>query len=373
MRQTSKAIPPGEHLRDEIEERGWTQSDLARILGRPVKVVNEILNGKRAITIETAKELSRALGTSAELWINLESAYRLATSTSVCGDDPIARRAKLFDKAPVSEMIRRGWIKDSQDVGGMERELQRFFGLDSVDTPVSAPRTAARTGLVPTTDFNSSQTAWLHRVVQLSRGVSVQPFDIGRFRQGMGLLRTLAGFTDQVRQVPRALADLGIAIVIVEHLKGTRIDGACVWLREDKPVIALSLRFDRIDWFWHTLMHEVMHVENEDHLSLDEAVEDGFSATTPAFEKRADEAAANYLIPTHEMENFILRAGPLYSREKIVGFASRVGVHPGIVVGQLHHRGELEYSFHRKLLEKVRPIAVRSTLTDGWGNTVEID
>ena len=84
--------PPGEFIREELEERGWTQRDLADVLGRPLQTVNQIINGRKGITPETAVELGAALGTSAELWMNLESGYRLSL---VGKPDPmISRRAR---------------------------------------------------------------------------------------------------------------------------------------------------------------------------------------------------------------------------------------------------------------------------------------
>jgi HTH-type transcriptional regulator / antitoxin HigA len=72
-----QAFPPGDHLREEIEYRGWSQGALARMMGRPVQVINEIINGRKAITARTARELEAALGSSAELWMNLETSYQL--------------------------------------------------------------------------------------------------------------------------------------------------------------------------------------------------------------------------------------------------------------------------------------------------------
>ena len=74
---TAEAFPPGEYLRDELEERGWTVSELAEIIGQPVLVVSEILDAKKAITTDTASSLSEALDTSAELWLNLQTMYQL--------------------------------------------------------------------------------------------------------------------------------------------------------------------------------------------------------------------------------------------------------------------------------------------------------
>jgi HTH-type transcriptional regulator / antitoxin HigA len=73
----AEAFPPGEHLREELEARGWTQGDLAKVMDRALQAVNEIIKGEKRITAETAKALAAALGTSAELWMNLQSSYDL--------------------------------------------------------------------------------------------------------------------------------------------------------------------------------------------------------------------------------------------------------------------------------------------------------
>jgi HTH-type transcriptional regulator/antitoxin HigA len=69
-------FPPGDHIREEIEYRGWTQSQLARIMCRPLRVINGIINGQKAITARAARELEAALGPSAQTWLNLETAWR---------------------------------------------------------------------------------------------------------------------------------------------------------------------------------------------------------------------------------------------------------------------------------------------------------
>lgn len=88
----AEVFPPGEFLREELEAREWSQGDLAAIMGRPVQAINEIVNGHKAITAETAKQLAAALGTSADVWLNLENTYRLATAPDP--DPQIAKRAE---------------------------------------------------------------------------------------------------------------------------------------------------------------------------------------------------------------------------------------------------------------------------------------
>src|SRR4051794_31406322 len=99
---------PGEAIRAEMESRGWSQRDLAKIMGRPLPAINEIIRGKRAITPEMAVSLSSAFGKDAHYWMNLEVSFRLS---QIERDNDTARRAKLFEVAPVKDLEARGWIK----------------------------------------------------------------------------------------------------------------------------------------------------------------------------------------------------------------------------------------------------------------------
>ncbi len=77
QRVPAEVVPPGEIIKEELEARGGTQSDLAEILGRHIVLVNEIITGKRAITPETARRLGDAFGVAPQFFLNLESAYQL--------------------------------------------------------------------------------------------------------------------------------------------------------------------------------------------------------------------------------------------------------------------------------------------------------
>jgi HTH-type transcriptional regulator / antitoxin HigA len=72
-----KAIRPGEILKDELDSRGWSQRDYAEITGKPLQTIHKILVGKKIITPETAVLFSKDLGTTAELWLNLETSCQL--------------------------------------------------------------------------------------------------------------------------------------------------------------------------------------------------------------------------------------------------------------------------------------------------------
>src|SRR4051812_41633368 len=117
----AEVFPPGEYIRDLLEERNWTQADLAEVLGRPVQAINEIIVGKKAITPDTAQALGEAFGTGPDFWLNLESAYRLSLARTEGGE--IARRARLYELAPIKDMVKRRWIERTSNLDLLEREV----------------------------------------------------------------------------------------------------------------------------------------------------------------------------------------------------------------------------------------------------------
>ena len=366
-RTPAEVFGPGEFIRDELEERGWTQSDLATILDRPLSAVNQIINGKKSITPDTARELAEAFDTSAELWLNLEASYRLSESKDPHGS--VRERAKLFEQAPVSEMQRRGWIGSAKDPASIRTELLRFYDVgNEQELANSRDRIAARKQDADE-PLSPAQFAWFRRIQQLSASVQAKAYSKKAVDDGLPALRELAANPEEIRRAPAILADMGIRLVVVEHLSKTKVDGVAFRISPKKPVIGLSLRYDRIDYFWFTLFHELGHIYLE---HVDPPIDDDLQASAKdesreQIEQEADAFAADRLVPGEQIESFILRKQPLFSKKSIIQFANKVRVHPGLVVGQLQYRDKIKYSHSREMLVKVRDHLVDSTITDGWG------
>jgi HTH-type transcriptional regulator / antitoxin HigA len=357
---------PGELIREEMEARGWTQRDLAAILGRPLPAINEVIQGKRAITPEMAVGLAGAFGIEAARWLHLEADYRLG-QTDIKADE-IARRAKLYSIAPVKDMEKRGWIAQTETAEELEVELRRFYEVPSLESEPEISASFRKTAADHS--MNIAQRAWCFRAKRLAQSVAVAPFSDEAFDKGIKKLRRLVGWPEESRKVSRILAEMGIRFVVVEPLPHTKIDGVAFWLDPLSPVIALSIRFDRIDSFWHTLGHELSHIRHRDDPAVDTDIV-GESRLSPveqtAIERRADTEASSMWLDAEELQSFILRVGPLYSRARINQFANRLVVHPGIIVGQLQFRGELGYQALRDTLVRVRDAVTSEAATDGWG------
>jgi HTH-type transcriptional regulator/antitoxin HigA len=366
----AEAFPPGDFIRDELEARGWTQEDLAKIMDRPLQAVNEIVSGKKQITPDTALGLAKAFGDDDALyWMNLENVYRLSQAKPA--DEAVGRRAALYSSFPVRELTKRRWIEPSDSIDVVEHRVCHFYKIANVNEKPQFPHAAKASQYDERTPL---QWAWLFRAYQLAQAVSAAAYSEQKLRAALGKLRLLLMTPEEIRQAPQILAAAGVRFVIVEYLQGAKIDGAAFWI-DGVPVIAMSLRHDRINNFWFVLRHEIEHILNKDgQISIDVEIHEALQRkeALPREEMRANEAAGEFLVPRNELDSFIKRVGPLYSTQRILLFAKRIGVHPGLVVGQLQFRDEVPYTHFHKLLVKVREIITQTALTDGWGTVPPI-
>jgi HTH-type transcriptional regulator / antitoxin HigA len=373
-KMTQETFLPGEYILDELKERGWSQTDLSDILGYSPTVISETISGKRTISIKFAQALAEAFGTSAQLWLNLQNAYDLTLVSS--SKDIISRRAKLYAKAPIREMIRRRWIEKINNIEILEKQVCKFLEIENIDDEVKFAY-AARKSDDYNTKPNPIQTAWLMRAKMLAPAAPLMElYNERNFKKLIEELAPLRLEPEAISQVPKILRKYGIRFLLIEYLPQAKIDGACFWLDSQSPVIALSMRFDRIDYFWFTLMHDLFHIKNrpdKENPLLETLVigEDAQpSDEKPQEEKRADEFAAGILVNQKELHNFMLRHQRLYSEKSIIAFAKVNRVHPGIVVGQLHYRRAFHWKYFRTMLTKVREYITDTALTDGWGKII---
>jgi HTH-type transcriptional regulator/antitoxin HigA len=356
-----------------LKEKGWTNRVLAIVLGMDETMVSRIVNGKRPIDADLAVILEEAFAVPAEHFLELQQSYDLAQARLSAPHDPIREtRAHLFGKLPVGEMIKRGWInaKDVKDPM-VQPELVRFFGVNRVEDIEILPHAAKKTEV--NTEPTPVQLAWLYRVRKIASEMLVQRYAPYGATQAVSKLKPLLTAPEEARKVPRVLAEHGIRFLIVESLPSAKIDGVCFWLNDASPVIALSMRFDRIDNFWFVLRHELEHVARGHGLSkmmLDAELEGenaGTGAQIDEEERIANAAAAEFCVPKKMMDAFIARKAPIFGEKDILAFSKMISVHPGLIAGQLRHRTG-RYDRFVNHLSKIRSIVTPNAITDGWGD-----
>jgi HTH-type transcriptional regulator/antitoxin HigA len=342
-----KVSHPGETLADLLDERNMSQTALARRTGRPVKTINEIVNGKTGITPQTAIELERALGVPASFWNTRQKQY----------DEYIKGKAErnrlkgflgLLERLPIKEMVAHGYIAGSSDKIALLEQVLNFLGVVSpkafeeqcLSTAVRYRKSAA---------FQSDEyalAAWLRRGHLLAERLECKPYNRTAFKAVLSRIRSLTRLTpiEFVPRLQRMCSEVGVAVVFVPELPKIRAFGASYWI-SGTPVIQLCLRGRKDDILWFTFFHEAGHIilhERKKAIYLEVNDRDGEE------EDEASRFASELLIPRSDLERFISVSAKI-TTDSIISFADRLGIAPSIVVGQLHHFRYVPYTHFQKL------------------------
>lgn len=305
-------------------EKGLKQADLIPYFGTSSRV-SEVLRRKRPLTVQMIRALSIGLGLSADTLIGLSVADNSKKTNEVD-----------WAKFPAKEMAKRGWLESFSKnaklavediVKGFISDAGLHFGA------ASFRRTIAGEAQSPTTQY--ALYAWLARVIQTSRDKKAK---LGHFDENTlnaGFLKELAQLSWSERGPLLAVEYLekhGIAVVIEPHLKGTQLDGAALKDADGTPIVGLTLRHDRLDNFWFTLLHEVAHLWK--HVSDQDAFLDDLDASS---EDRR-EAEANRLAREAFIPRLIWKRSDAFiapGKESIDRLSRELKIHPAIIAGRL--------------------------------------
>lgn len=339
--------PPGETLQELLNHYGMSHTELSGRIGRTYKTVNEIVNGKAAINAETALRLEKVFGVSAGFWTNLEQQYRVFLARQEEARQ-LSNATSWLKQLPIKEMIQQGWINGCADRIDQLREVLSFFGVSELkDWSSLCPEADFR----ETTAFKSKPAAvaaWLRAGEVLALRIQTEPFSKSRLMESIPRLRSLTLLdTGLQHRITEICADSGIAVVFIPELPGTRLCGATRWIKKDKALIQLSMRYKTEDQLWFTFFHEIAHVLYHGKRSV---FLDDKETVKDQLEKKANEYAAAVLIPESEYRSFCSTAD--FSEKALHQFARRIGISPGIVVGRLQHDGLCRWDSRLNQLKK---------------------
>jgi HTH-type transcriptional regulator / antitoxin HigA len=351
--------PPGSTLAELLEERGMTQADLAARMGRPKKTISEVVNGLTALTPETAIQLERVLGVSAEFWNNRETQYR-AHQAEQRERAQLAGHAAWVRLFPYAALARWGLLSSTREPIARARALLGYFGLASQEQwdEIWGQAIAAQCRRSPTIAAKPAPvSAWLRAGEINAARLRCAPYDAEQFRVVLEQARRLTGTLPDsfLVELPKLCAGAGVAVVFTPALPGCPISGATRWIPPGTPLIQLSVRYLTNDHLWFTFFHEAAHIllHGKKRRFLETA--HGQIADDPQSmreEEEADRFAAELLLPRNAYD--CVRERPPQTEGEIRGLARKSGVHPGIVVGRLQHDGLLPYSRGNRLKIRFR-------------------
>ncbi|HCF1961852.1 ImmA/IrrE family metallo-endopeptidase [Pseudomonas aeruginosa] len=324
-----EAPDPIDAILFRMHEKGYKQADLIPYFGTRSRV-SEVLGRKRPLTVPMIRALSVGLGISAETLIGVASSEATTSKEDVD-----------WSKFPVKEMVARGWIQKivGKAARSTEETVKDFISQIGWGVGSAAfKRTPLGDAYSPATKY--SLYAWLVRVIQKARERKGR---IGEFDESVlssAFLKDLAQLSWSERGPLLAVEFLeknGIIVVIEPHLKGTMLDGAALKDSDGTPVIALTLRHDRLDNFWFTLLHEVAHIWK--HIGREETFLDDLDASSDdRREAEANRLAREAFIPRISWKRSDAYLSP--TRENIDKLSRELKIHPSIIVGRIQRESE---------------------------------
>jgi HTH-type transcriptional regulator / antitoxin HigA len=317
-------------LKFRMEQAGLTQNDLVPLLGSRSKV-SEVLSGKRNLSLRMIRALHHHLGIPAEVLISDGESYDTASYPEFD-----------FEAFPVQEMAANGAFKgyEVEDVQEHAEECIRFL-IDKIGgmnlIPAGLFRKSQSTRLNANLCFPALQGWSLHvlaKAMEADLDKSYRKESITS--EFLETLVHLSFLDDGPRIAQDFLAKHGVILVIVPHLKKTYLDGAAFITQDGQPIVGLTLRYDRIDNFWFTLLHEIGHLVK--HLSKGSFIADDMSLRgtdgDSEIESEADSFAEAALLPV----DFDLDRRERVSQLDVLRYATEHSLHPAIIAGRIQYR-----------------------------------
>lgn len=345
--------PPGHTIVSFLEERELTVEQFAHRIGHSTAQAQKILDGLHPIDVDLAHRLSRTIGASENFWMAREHDYRasLAEPENVT----IGSLGDLIGRLPINDMQKFGWIENAHSKDERIAECFRFFGVSSLaqwQGRYENAFTHAAYRLSTAYAFcEVSTVAWLRQGEIETENEKVLNWDPEVLENRIPYFRTLTWYKSPALFLPKlkkSLAESGVKFAIVRAPKGCSASGAVRILASGTPHIQLSFRYLSDDQFWFSLFHEIAHLlRHYDKMPILENTE----ITEEQCEREANEYAAQVIVPKSHHEEFLSLGG---SRSPIIEFAKKVGVAPGLIVGQLQHKGIIGFNQMQFLKRRYR-------------------
>jgi HTH-type transcriptional regulator/antitoxin HigA len=346
------AAAPGHYLRAVLEDKQIPQAQLAARTGLSAKHINQVIQGVASLSPEMAVALERALGVPSRTWNRLEALYQDSQARERAARD-LQSWTAWFRRFPVAELKARHIVNPQEGEAGQVGELLSFFGVadpPAYDRVWSSPvasgfRRAQHLSVDP-----YATAVWLRLAEKAAESLDLATYDAQALQALLPSLRALTLLDDDAKaleQLQEACRAVGLAVVHVPEIKGSRACGAARWPRSSHPLIVLSGRYRFADSLWFSFFHECAHVihhaKRETYIHLDKHQDDA-----DGLESDADRHALRYLLGSQVSSR--LRAGLTY--DQVRQMADEAGVDPGAVAGPLSYAIN-DYTKYARLRRKL--------------------
>ena len=348
------AFHPGYYVAEIIDDMGISQAEFATRMGTTAKTISTLVNGQTNFSNDLAKKMAVMLGTSPEVWLNLQSAYDEKLIEIEIAKDFEAQK-EIVGMIDYSYFVKIAKLPATKNIQEKVGNLCKYFMISNLQI-LAQPDFLVnfRTGISNVEEKNLiNARAWIQTAMNFAKHIPTERFDADKLRAFLPELRgmTVKSPNDFLPRMREIFSECGVAFVILPSLKNSGINGAVKWVSNERVVLAMNNRGLDADKFWFSLFHEIKHV-------LQQKIKTVFISTNTkelmnldnVLEQEANEFASNFLISKSQMRRF---SPTRYTTdEEIIAFAKSIGIHPGIVAGRLQHEKIIPPNRCARLKEK---------------------
>jgi HTH-type transcriptional regulator/antitoxin HigA len=332
-------IPPGETIKELLEDRGMTQEELAIRLDMSTKHVSQMITGKKPITYQTALKLESVFNVPASFWNNLERIYR-EKIVRFEQNNKIAEEISILKEIPFKQLVEYGYIKPATTTKDKVMEARSFLGVSNLTCIDTLMEQLAFRKSDKARYSIYSLASWIRMCEIETSKIDVGKFNKEKIKKHLPEIRSLIGVDPNIfiPRLTKIFSDCGIVFCILRNLKKAPVQGMTRHLKE-RVILGMTIRGKSADIFWFSLFHEIGHILLHSKKDIFIDLETGNFDSQK--ETEANEFAAKTLIPEVEYEKF-KRKG-VFNIANMKEFSESVGIHPCIIVGRLQKEGLVRY------------------------------
>jgi HTH-type transcriptional regulator/antitoxin HigA len=344
--KAAKKFGPGFFIREQMEMREWTQSDLSEVTGFTIKHLNKVLQEKQPLTLDMARVLGEVFNTSAQYWVNIDTGYRLwLAQEKTKSEEEADIKGLIYERMPIKDMMAKGWLKASHSAENLKKQVLQYWDWQELDFGVLdknfLPCLTRKSEAF--NQFNASYAITWYRKAQIEASkVKATSYKRRKLEKLYDNLHSYTTTASGINDFIKALADSGVIFFVLPHLQKTYLDGAAFLLGKN-PVVVYTGRYKRIDNFWFTVAHEIahilLHLDDNTPFVLDN-LRDG---ELNKMEKEANELASEKLKHA-EIFNYLEPHLKYLTSTKVEECAEELHIHPAIIIGKLAYEKQISCS-----------------------------
>ncbi|MBP5551469.1 MAG: HigA family addiction module antidote protein [Bacilli bacterium] len=336
LKNGKMAFHPGYYIEEYLEETGLTQEDFAKRLGTTPKNISLLIRGNQRLSVDIASKLSRMMGTSIKVWLNLQSEFDALIAEDE-QDNTIEEELKILEKLDYNYFTKNFGLKElPRKKKEQVVELRTFLNVASLEVFANKDMFVRFRGSISDDQSNIIKA---NIMVQIATNIALNKTDTPKFNkqkldEAIEYALTITNKPEEITRTLKAkLYDAGINLVLLPHLSGSKINGATKIINKH-VMLMISDRNHYSDSFWFTLFHEIGHIVNGD-FGISFENEKGIE------EDNANTFAQDKLIPKDEYNAFINKKQ--FSAYSVKNFAKSIERNVGIVVGRLEKEKYISY------------------------------